>query len=265
MGIGHRIWQTAVVLTSFRIHFSGLFLGIGIGFVANLIGIPEPALGPISVGVYVLFVAASAFGAAAGAATLNCPRCRKMVKMGSEVCHHCGNTELTATLQHSVQPIDPHATSAGDHEPVLPPYAAAPSVEATPRREMRPDHASLAAPEPSPRAFSPPAPPTSLAGEPSGFFDSAERRSVELAVPADVAFEKLREAMQRKGELKSANSVTRTLIGKMRYGASSVRLRVTVESGDAANTSKVAVAAEGQDVFGVAARKVSERLLDAIE
>lgn len=252
-------WRGAVGAFVATIPFTVLFNVIGLEWLA------ERAVWFVGFPVWALIAVSAIMDAYTGANPLYCHSCGKRVKMDYTVCHHCGHEHASGTV---AEPIDRYAAPLGHNKtaPAVP--VEAPPAEATPPRESVPVDRAITEPVPA----SPPSPPSaptppppSLTGTRSGIFDLAERRSVQLAVPADVAFEKLCDAMQRKGRLTSTNPLTRTLTGKMRYGVNGVRLRVTVESADVANTAAVAIAADGQDVFGVAARKVSERLLDAIE
>lgn len=88
---------------------------------------------------------------------------------------------------------------------------------------------------------------------------------IELLVPPTEAFEKLHNAMGDLGKVKKSDREERRLQGKARYGLNPVNLWISVEPGnESANTSTVEIEAHGQDVFGVAARKTIESLLDRV-
>jgi hypothetical protein len=91
----------------------------------------------------------------------------------------------------------------------------------------------------------------------------AENRRVELSVTPDAAFAKVSRAFEVIGKLEDANPTTRTVVGKARYGLNPVRLRVSILSAPAG--SVLEIAGKGQDVWGAASRKVTDKLLAAIK
>ena len=88
-------------------------------------------------------------------------------------------------------------------------------------------------------------------------------RRVEVATPPAVTFQRLQAAFERIGKVEEASPSTRYLIGKARYGLNPVRLRVSVLSGPD-GSSVLEVQGRGQDIWGVASRKIIDRLLALI-
>lgn len=84
-----QVGSILTALTSFRVHAGALVAAFVVGLPFRFLGL-EGAVGPVMVAVWMGLVLVSAFGVGTGVAHLNCPACRKMVKMGSERCHHCG-------------------------------------------------------------------------------------------------------------------------------------------------------------------------------
>ena len=70
--------------------------------------------------------------------------------------------------------------------------------------------------------------------------------------------------MARIGKVKEVAPASHMLVGKARYGTAPVHLKVAVRKGDTPEASILEIEAEGTDVWGVNARKVTERLLLAI-
>jgi hypothetical protein len=92
----------------------------------------------------------------------------------------------------------------------------------------------------------------------------AESRRVELSVGPDEAFLKVQAAVASVGKVKDANPTTRSLVGKVRYGLNPVRVRIAVLNGVAEGTSVVEIGGKGQDVWGAAARKATDKILAAL-
>ncbi len=88
-------------------------------------------------------------------------------------------------------------------------------------------------------------------------------RTVEVQLPADVAWSRLKRAARTIGKVEEVSDVARYLVMKARYGLSPVRLRVAVRTGSPA-VSLLEIQARGQDVWGGASRKVIDRLCAAI-
>ena len=89
-------------------------------------------------------------------------------------------------------------------------------------------------------------------------------RRVEVQKAPDAAFQRLEEAASNIGKVEQANRDTRSLTLKARYGLNPVRLRVSVLSGSQPETSVLDIQARGQDILGVASRKVIDRLIAAV-
>jgi Mg-chelatase subunit ChlI len=85
-------------------------------------------------------------------------------------------------------------------------------------------------------------------------------RTVELQLPAATAWDRLKTAAASMGKIEEAQENSRSLILKARYGLNPVRLRVSVLSGPSAETSRIDIQGRGQDVLGVASRKVIDKL-----
>ena len=87
-------------------------------------------------------------------------------------------------------------------------------------------------------------------------------RRVEVQRAPDAVFQHLQTA--GVGKVEQANPDTRSLVIKARYGLNPVRLRVSVLSGPHPDTSVLDIQARGQDILGVASRKVIDRLIEAV-
>ena len=90
-------------------------------------------------------------------------------------------------------------------------------------------------------------------------------RNVEVSVPPEQAFQKVLAAMASIGKVEESNPITRSLVGKARYGLNPVRLRITVLSGAQVGTAIIEIGGKGQDVWGAAPRKVIDKLLATIQ
>jgi hypothetical protein len=89
-------------------------------------------------------------------------------------------------------------------------------------------------------------------------------RNVELDLPPAKAWEQLKTAATSLGKIEEAQENSRFLILKARYGLNPVRLRVSVLSCPSPNVSRIEIQGRGQDVWGVASRKVIDRLCAAL-
>jgi hypothetical protein len=89
-------------------------------------------------------------------------------------------------------------------------------------------------------------------------------RTVELQLPTATAWDRLKTAATSLGKIEEAQENSRFLMLKARYGLNPVRLRVSVLSGPSAGTSRLDIQGRGQDVWGVASRKVIDRLCAAL-
>jgi hypothetical protein len=88
-------------------------------------------------------------------------------------------------------------------------------------------------------------------------------RTVELQLSPDVAWSQLKTAAATLGKVQEAHETARFLILRARYGLNPVRLRVSVLSGPSGDTSQLEIQGRGQDIWGVASRKVIDRLCAA--
>jgi hypothetical protein len=89
-------------------------------------------------------------------------------------------------------------------------------------------------------------------------------RTVELQLPTAQAWDRLKTAAASLGKVEEAHDTSRYLVLKARYGLNPVRLRVSVHTGPLAGTSRLDIQGRGQDVWGVASRKVIDRLCAAL-
>lgn len=92
----------------------------------------------------------------------------------------------------------------------------------------------------------------------------AQGRRVELTVTPDVAFVRVCEVMAQVGKVESTSEISRSLVGKARYGLNPVRVRISVMGGTDPSSSVVEFSGKGQDVWGAAPRKVIDRIVDAL-
>jgi len=86
-------------------------------------------------------------------------------------------------------------------------------------------------------------------------------RTVELQMTPAAAWNALKAAASSLGKVEETSENTRFLTVKARYGLNPVRLRVSVLSGASPETAILDVQGRGQDVWGVASRKVIDRLI----
>ena len=84
---------------------------------------------------------------------------------------------------------------------------------------------------------------------------------VELSMNPDVAWQRLQDAFNAIGKIEEANGAARYLVGKARYGTNPVRLRVSILTGNTTGSAVLDIQGRGQDVWGVASRKVTDRLI----
>ena len=85
-------------------------------------------------------------------------------------------------------------------------------------------------------------------------------RTVELQLPPKAAWEQLIASADKLGKIQEVHDASRFLILKARYGLNPVRLRISVLSGPTDQSSRLDIQGRGQDVWGVASRKVIDRL-----
>ena len=88
-------------------------------------------------------------------------------------------------------------------------------------------------------------------------------KTVELQMTTEEAWAKLRSVASTIGKVEEASDAARYLIFKTRYGLNPVRLRVSVLSGPTDSTARLDIQGRGQDVWGVASRKVIDKLCAA--
>jgi hypothetical protein len=77
-------------LFSFRVWFAAFLVALIPAYLASLLWEPLGAVVFAIVGLAVIGLAASPYGA-----VLYCPHCRKRVKAGADRCHHCGQIVTT--------------------------------------------------------------------------------------------------------------------------------------------------------------------------
>jgi hypothetical protein len=91
------------------------------------------------------------------------------------------------------------------------------------------------------------------------------QRRVEVALSPDVAYDRVYDATNQIGKVEEARRTTRTITGKARYGLNPVRYRVAVLSGLTPESAIIEIQGRGQDIWGVASRKVIDRLVALID
>jgi hypothetical protein len=92
----------------------------------------------------------------------------------------------------------------------------------------------------------------------------AKQQRIELPFEPSVAYDKVAAALAEVGKVQEADPATRRLIGKVKYGASGVNLRIAVLSGPQPNTSVIEFDPKGRDVWGASARKGVDKVVGAI-
>lgn len=166
----------------------------------------------------------------------HCPKCGKGLRKskGATTCHHCGFDTLIAVGEER----DRHAAKQA-----APAQAKAQTVQAA--RQALP-----------PVAVASPSMPSTGLANPS--------QTLELAMPAEVAWERVQTAMNKIGKTKQAANTSRMLVGEARYGLQAVKIKVAVVSGTKVGTSVLEIEGAGDDVWGVGERKVTERFMLAL-
>lgn len=89
-------------------------------------------------------------------------------------------------------------------------------------------------------------------------------RVAELALPPEEAWRRLLSAMESVGKVEQMSAASRMVVGKARYGLNPVRIKLAVVPGSHPGASNLEIESHGQDVWGVASRKVTERVLLAM-
>jgi hypothetical protein len=89
-------------------------------------------------------------------------------------------------------------------------------------------------------------------------------RRAELSLPPDKPWNWLYVAFALIGKIEDASDAAKFLVGKARYGRNLVRHRISILSDAGPASSVLDKKGQGQDVMGVASRKVINRLLVAL-
>ena len=100
--------------------------------------------------------------------------------------------------------------------------------------------------------------PSSLRGR--GYAADVTARTIELQMPTAEAWTRLRSAASTVGKIQEEHESARYLVMKARYGLNAVHLRVSVISGAAEGVALLEIDGRGHDVWGVASRKVIDRV-----
>jgi hypothetical protein len=88
--------------------------------------------------------------------------------------------------------------------------------------------------------------------------------NVELSKRVDEAYESLVGAAEGIGKIQSRNDSARYIVLKARYGLNPVTMRSAVMSNASGDGSVIEFSGRGQDVWGVASRKIIDRLIEAL-
>lgn len=88
-------------------------------------------------------------------------------------------------------------------------------------------------------------------------------RAVHYQRPADVAYEDVKRAFTEIGKVLEASPLTRTVMGRTRFGLQSIRLRVAVHAVDD-QSSRVDIQSFGDDLWGGGARRGADKLVRAL-
>ena len=91
------------------------------------------------------------------------------------------------------------------------------------------------------------------------------QRRVELQLSPDIAWQRLQSACSNIGKVEEVSNSTRSLVAKARYGLNPVRLRISVLSGPSGDSAVLDIQSRGQDVWGGASRKVTDRVIAALD
>lgn len=91
------------------------------------------------------------------------------------------------------------------------------------------------------------------------------QRRIELQQSPDQAWTNLNRAAADVGKIEERSDTARFLVMKARYGLNPVRLRVAVLTGGTPESAVVEVQGRGQDVMGVASRKVIDKLVLSLQ
>lgn len=88
------------------------------------------------------------------------------------------------------------------------------------------------------------------------------KKEVTLRKPAAEALDHVKEAFESVGKLKSVEDEKLLVRGTTRYGLQKVHLKASITS--SSDGSVVSIKAQGDDVWGKAARTAVEKLADAL-
>ena len=89
-------------------------------------------------------------------------------------------------------------------------------------------------------------------------------RRVQYDAPRMEAMSAVEAAFGSIGKVLEVQPALATVIGRVRYGLQSVKLRVAVLDGVQSGTSVLEVSAASDDLWGAAARKGTDKLLAAL-
>jgi hypothetical protein len=88
--------------------------------------------------------------------------------------------------------------------------------------------------------------------------------NVELNQSVDEAYVSLVSAAEGIGKIQSRSDTARYLVLKARYGLNPVTMRCAVLSNPSGKGAVIEFSGRGQDVLGVASRKIIDRLIEAL-
>ncbi|MBI1376625.1 MAG: hypothetical protein GC157_03960 [Frankiales bacterium] len=89
-------------------------------------------------------------------------------------------------------------------------------------------------------------------------------RRVELPVGPDEAYQRLLKAAAGTGKVEESSDAARYVVCKARYGLNPVRVRISVLSSATGDSSVIEFGGRGQDVWGVASRKVIDSIIQRL-
>lgn len=88
--------------------------------------------------------------------------------------------------------------------------------------------------------------------------------NVELMQGVDEAYASLVKAAESIGKIQSRSDSARYIVLKARYGLNPVTMRCAVMTNARGAGSVIEFSGRGQDVWGVASRKIIDRLIEAL-
>lgn len=89
-------------------------------------------------------------------------------------------------------------------------------------------------------------------------------RRIGVPLSQEGAFENLEIAAEAVGKVEESNRHASYLIIKARHGLNPVRIRCSVMSGGTDSSSVIEFSGRGQDIWGVASRKMIDALIDVL-